>query len=452
MPGVGRSRSLAWWMVASVAVFVLLGSLALVWAFERHFEREARRAFEQLAATNARFIERTRLPQSTQTAAQLGEIIGAQVFFWDTRTRAVIGKKGDHLPSTAFKMSFDGEVETIARGLWMVGLPGRDASKVIFVRPAAARVHAMGRSDTWLALAVFWLLSLALGAWLARRVSRPLAKMAEALPHIGAERELPPLPVKRHDEIGLLAQSLVRTHRSLREERERRRAAERHALLGRMAASFAHEIRNPLSAIRLHVQLLDGAGEAEAAVSRRLIEGEAERIGDLLDQWLLHARPAPPQLSEVELRGIVRQAVDLLEPQARHARVAIDAADIAAGAAVRIMADAPRVRQVAANLLRNALQVTPAGGMVTVRVEDAGASAAVVVDDEGPGFSDSALARLGEPFYSEKEGGMGLGLAVSMEICHAHGGALTVRNLPGRGASVRAEFSKSPTIPNIPHA
>ena len=92
----------------------------------------------------------------------------------------------------------------------------------------------------------------------------------------------------------------------------------------------------------------------------------------------------------------------------------------------------------------NAIQAMPRGGRVSVRVDDAGARVAVVVEDAGAGFSAAALARLGEPFYSEKEGGMGLGLAVVKDICEAHGGGLAVETCAGGGASVRAEFAKAP--------
>ncbi|MEI6654767.1 MAG: HAMP domain-containing sensor histidine kinase [Verrucomicrobiota bacterium] len=439
-----RPVSLAVWMTASVAVFVLLGSLSLVLAFERHLDREERRAFEGLARANAGFLDRTRLPHSAMMAAQLGEIIGARVFFWQPTTRQIVGKAGDAVPGAALHKDCDGTVKVMPDGAWMVGLLGHDGTRVIFLRSAAERVLAMDRADTWLALAVFWLLSLALGWWLARRVTRPLRSLAESLPLVGTEHALPRLPVTRGDEIGQLAQTLTRTHDSLRHERERRRAAERHALLGRMATSLAHEVRNPVAAIRLHAQLLETAGPAEAAISRQLIESEAERIEGLVGQWLNHAKPAPPMLAEVDLVGAVRQALRLMEPQARHAGVVIEETFAQARAPVMIMADRHRVQQVLGNLLLNAVQAMPCGGRVSVRVEDGGPQVAVFVGDEGAGFSPSALGRLAEPFYSEKEGGMGLGLAVVKDICEAHGGTLVVENLAGGGARVRAAFAKNP--------
>jgi signal transduction histidine kinase len=433
--------SLAVWMAASVMLFTLLGSLALIWAFERRIEREERRAFEELARVNTSFLERSRLPQTAKMAEHLGEIIGAQVFFWQTGTGEVIGKKDDHLPDPAFKMRFDGGVKTISRGQWMVGLPGPNDTKVIFVRSAGVGMHAMSSSDTWVALAFFWLLSLALGWGMARRVTGPLRDMAKSLPLVGTELALPELPVARRDEIGQLAQTLTRTHQSLRDERELRRAAERHALLGRMAASLAHEVRNPVAAIRLHAQLLEHAGADEAAVSRDLIESEAGRIEELVSQWLNHARPVPPVLTEVDVVQSLRQAVQLMEPQARHAGVRID---MVAETSLLIPADRHRIQQVFGNLLRNAVQAMPSGGVITTRVLDEGKHVAVLFEDEGLGFSATALVRSGEPFFSEKEGGMGLGLAVAKDICLAHGGGLFVENRAGGGAVVRVEFSKNP--------
>jgi signal transduction histidine kinase len=440
--GKGPVR-LAVWMASSVMLFVLLGSLALVWAFERRIEREERRAFEELARVNTGFLERSRLPQTSRMAEQLGEIIGAQVFFWQTRTGEVVTKKGGSLPSSAFKMSFDGRVKTISRGLWIVGLAGPNETKVIFVRPASASMHAMTRSDTWIALAFFWLLSLALGWGMARRITGPLREMAKSLPLVGTEHALPELPVSRRDEIGQLAQTLTRTHQSLRDERELRRAAERHALLGRMAASLAHEVRNPVAAIRLHAQLLEHASTEEAAISRELIESEAGRIEELVSQWLNHARPVPPVLTTVDLIGSLLQALRLMEPQARHSGVRMETSAENAPS-LMIPADRHRVQQVFGNVLRNAVQAMPEGGTVTVRVLDEETRVAVVFEDGGQGFSPTALARSGEPFYSEKEGGMGLGLAVAKEICLAHGGGLVVENRDGGGAVVRVEFSKNP--------
>jgi signal transduction histidine kinase len=446
MPVAHNLRSsLALWMGGSVVLFVLLGSLGLLFLFQINLDRAAREAFEGLARANVSFLERTKLPHSGKMAAQLGAVIGATVFFYQPKTGELVGRPGEALDPMALQTPADGRVNIMSDGSWMVGLSTDSQTKVIFLRPASARVLALDRMDTWLALGVFWGLSLALGWGLARRVTLPLKALAKSLPQVGMDGDLPDLPVSRRDEIGQLAETLTRTHDTLRRERERRRNAERHALLGRMATSLAHEVRNPVSAIRLHAQLMEHAAPDEAAVSRGLIASEAARIEELVAQWLGYAKPAPPVLAAVDVAGEVWQAVCMMAPQARHAGVLLDGP--ADAPAMVVPADPLRLRQVLANLLRNAIQAMPSGGRVKISLEDAGFLVAVVVEDEGRGFSTTALARLGEPFYSEKEGGMGLGLASARDICEAHGGGLVAENRTSGGARVRVEFSKHPPNP-----
>ena len=137
-----------------------------------------------------------------------------------------------------------------------------------------------------------------------------------------------------------------------------------------------------------------------------------------------------------------------MEPQARHAGVQIKTLVTDDAAPLWIHADRHRMQQVFGNLLRNAVQAMPSGGLVTVSIVDAGSRVSVVIEDEGVGFSEAALARFGEPFYSEKEGGMGLGLTVAKEICEAHGGVLTAENRQLGGARVDADFAKAgPSTP-----
>lgn len=430
-------------MAASVAVFVLIGSLSLVFAFQHNLDREERRAFEELARSNARFLEHGRLPRSDRLAAELGRIIGARVFFWNPETANPVGAPGDTLDPVALRTVCDGRMTKLPTGERIVGLVEKNGDRILFLRPAVSRMLAMDRPDTWLALGGFWLLSLGLGWGLARRVTRPLQSLAASLPLVGTDADLPPLPISRRDEIGRLAQTLIRTHASLREERERRRQAERHALLGKMAASLAHEVRNPLTAIRLHTQLLEHATPTEAATSRALIESETGRIEALVGQWLGHAKPVPPVRREIDLTELVRQSLRLLEPQAGHAKVILEFPQ-AAAAPTLVHADGDRLRQVLGNLLLNAIQAMPHGGRATVRLSHEGSRVALVVEDEGTGFSPIALARAGEAFFSEKEGGMGLGLTVVREICEAHGGTLEIANRPTGGARVRAELPAGP--------
>lgn len=424
-------RSLSLWLVGSIGVFVLVGSVALVALFQQRVRREEATAFEAQARANAAFLDRSPLPQSDQMAQQLGEVMGARVFFWHAATSSIVGKPGDAVDAQIMKLPVDGRVHLMPDGReWMVGHVFRGSSRVFFLRPAVDSGLLMPAGEHWLVLAIFWALSCLLTWWLARRVVHPLRQLAEAVPAVGGDKKLPPLPTTRGDEIGLLAQAMASTHASILDERERRRAAERLALLGRMATSLAHEVRNPVSAIRLHAQLLDGAPPEDAAASARLIESEAARIESLVSQWMRYAKPGPVVMQPIDVIALVREAVAIMMPQAAHAGVVLR--EQIECDQWTLPGDRPRLLQVLNNLLLNAIQAMPRGGQVTIMLK----APVIEIADEGPGFSEAALARLGEPFYSEKEGGMGLGLAVSREIVEAHNGRLTVANSPSGGALV----------------
>ena len=445
-----KPRSLTLWMAMSVGVFVLVCSFALLLVFGTQVAREESAEFEALAKANAAFLNRTPLPHSEKMAAQLGEVMGAEVVF--DQNGQLIGKPGGKLDADLHVQPTDGTTHWLTDQRMVVGHELKRSSKVYFVRRTneggkSPSLAMLDRGNTWVVLGIVWLLSSALAWWLARRVARPLQSLAKAVEEVGGDGPLPHLPVDRNDEIGQLARALAEAHTSLVDERERRRSAERLALLGRMATGLAHEVRNPVAAIRMHAQLLDGAPADEAATSAKLIESEAARIEILVTQWMRYARPAPPVMAEVNLRELIHQVAQALEPQARHAAVSITIDDQTQGNA-SMQGDGARLQQALMNLLLNAIQAMPGGGSLKVSLQAQEKSLQVIVADEGKGFSAMALEKLGEPFFSEKEGGMGLGLAMAKEVCNAHGGELRATNRQGRGACVVIQLPLSPPPPH----
>ena len=111
------------------------------------------------------------------------------------------------------------------------------------------------------------------------------------------------------------------------------------------------------------------------------------------------------------------------------------------GAPAWVEVDGPRIEQVVRNLLINAVQAMPEGGTISVEVRDEAGGVVLGVGDEGRGFSREALGRWSEPFFSEREGGMGLGLTLAVEVMSGHGGRVEVSNRPEGGARVRCFFS-----------
>jgi signal transduction histidine kinase len=234
--------------------------------------------------------------------------------------------------------------------------------------------------------------------------------------------------------VGQLARAIITTRDQLAEERLKRERSERLALLGKVATGLAHEIKNPLASIRLHSQLAASSPQdAESAESLRHIQNEAQVIEGLVNQWLYLARPEPPKMSPLDLGEVVRDLSAALRAQAEHAGVRIH---LDLDSELPVLADRQRLAQAVRNIMLNAIQHMPAGGELAVIGVRGEGALRVAFLDEGRGFSEAALARGAELFFSEREGGMGLGLNVASEIIKAHGGRLTLENDPPRGACV----------------
>lgn len=218
----------------------------------------------------------------------------------------------------------------------------------------------------------------------------------------------------------------------LARERSKRAQTARLAMLGRVATSLAHDIKNPLASIQLHAQLMQ-PGNKEDAEAVKLIQSEAEVISGLVNQWLHLANPTPPKLSCFDLGGIIRHLATSLDAQARHAGVTIE---VSLPAPLEIQGDVQRLSQAFRNLIVNAIQAMPLGGYLRITHEKMDREVLLRFTDSGTGFSESALARGTELFYSEKEGGMGVGLNIAAGIIQAHGGDLTLQNGRPGGAIV----------------
>lgn len=203
--------------------------------------------------------------------------------------------------------------------------------------------------------------------------------------------------------------------------------AERLAVLGRLAAGLAHEIRNPLGAISGCVELVreNASLPDEDRTLLATVVREAARLNRLVSDMLTFARPRAPELAPTDLRALVLEVVTLANADVPRVRITVhhatdDAAPIVADV------DAGQIRQVLWNLVRNAMQASPADGTIEVGLALRAEGIELWVDDDGMGIAPHMRERIFDVFYSERERGTGLGLAIVKQIVAAHRGRIEV--------------------------
>lgn len=247
--------------------------------------------------------------------------------------------------------------------------------------------------------------------------------------------------VHLRDEMGAIVgmQNIAHDITSRRELQEQIAQAERLADLGRMAASIAHEIRNPLGAIVNSIDVLRRPGAAADPRLLNIVIEEADRLDAIIHDFLLFARPPARAPLPCDLHSLVDDTVVLfrrdceLPPESTVCVTAQQDLPL-------VTIDPKQIRQVLWNLLRNAAESMPSPGRIDVEMEltESGDALTLSVTDDGHGIADPAA--IFEPFYTTRASGTGLGLAVVSRIVRDHGGAILAENVPGRGARFVCRF------------
>lgn len=234
------------------------------------------------------------------------------------------------------------------------------------------------------------------------------------------------------------AMQQVKLRREANELARRARVAEKLAAVGTLTAGLSHEIRNPLNAAGLQlsvlerrVQRLESAQQQGLLEPLRLVRDEIRRLDHILEDFLGFARPREFTPEPVELGALVQAVVDLLSEDAAQRQVQIDS-DIAKVQLVQ--GQEGQLRQVAVNLLLNALEAAGKGGRVRVSLVEREGAVELAVDDSGPGVSEEVASRILDPFFTTKASGSGLGLSIVNAIVVQHGGALELRGSELGGA------------------
>jgi signal transduction histidine kinase len=226
----------------------------------------------------------------------------------------------------------------------------------------------------------------------------------------------------------------------LRNSRDELIQVERLATAGKMAASFAHEIRNPLSSMRMLTQMLrkPSLTEAKRHQSQQYILEEIERIDLIVKGLMDFAKPEELKLEKYDLQRLLREIASLMEANLQHHKISlIESYDSAVGP---VLFDYDKIKQVIINLLLNAMAAQPSDGEIEISTEKNGDQVCMCVSDNGTGIPPSDLERVFEPFFTTKLEGTGLGLANSKRIIDQHSGEMRIESILGQGTKVTIEI------------
>jgi two-component system sensor histidine kinase PilS (NtrC family) len=227
----------------------------------------------------------------------------------------------------------------------------------------------------------------------------------------------------------------------IRAMEETARRQDRLAAVGRLAASIAHEIRNPLAAMRGSIQMLRGEmdGDSEQAQLMEIILRESDRLNRIVADYLNYARPRPAELVDVDVRAVMRDTLRLLRHSAELSERHTLEEDLPDDEVIA-RGDPEQLKQVCWNIARNALKAMPEGGVFRVALSRLGGDRLrLAFTDTGCGMTPEQVERLFEPF-SSNTGGTGLGLSIVYQIIRDHNGTINVRSRHGEGTTITVEL------------
>lgn len=309
-----------------------------------------------------------------------------------------------------------------------------------------------------------------ISAWLlSRYIVLPLRRLGEAAHDIARGKfETLSLETDRGDEMGLLHRAFDDMARQLRERQHRlekqmvqkeeelketdvrlkrtEEAALRSqqlASLGRLAAGVAHEIRTPLTSLKMFLETLEGDAEVSPEYEEdfQVAMNQVKRMEETIHRFLNFARPQDPIMTEMEVKDLVQDTLLMMGPRARQQETLVSTSISAALPAIR--GDRKQLGEALLNLMVNALEAMGHHGELTIEAApdtletEGGASPCVRIDvrDTGPGIGEKNLSRIFDPFFTTRANGTGLGLSIAFSTLQGHGGTIKAVNLPGGGAS-----------------
>ena len=290
--------------------------------------------------------------------------------------------------------------------------------------------------------AVIFGIALAGGAILALRFTRPLYKLTNAVKNVADGKLNINVVVKSRDEIGTLARSFNDMISKLRISREELAKHERESAWKEMAKQIAHEIRNPLTPMKLSIQHLrqafkDRAPEREEILQRvaQTVIEQIEALSRIATEFSHFAKIPERKFEKVSIDNLLKEAINLFREVE-----GITFIDRLASPDVVAIADSDQLRGVFINIIRNAIQAIEKEGTITISTSKDGRMCLIVISDTGLGIPEEIRTKIFEPNFSTKSEGMGIGLAIARRVIEDHGGKITCQSERGKGTTFEIQL------------
>ncbi len=310
-------------------------------------------------------------------------------------------------------------------------------------------IETTALTQSRLTLGIF-ALAVVLTILLVYRFTRPIRQLSDAAERVaGGDLEFA-VDITRRDEMGQLARTfngMISGLKAKAELEDRLNNAERAAVIGRLTSAIAHEIRNPLNFINLSIDRVrtkyPPTDENDRERFDKLlgsIKEETGRLNRLVTDVLNFGRPASLNVRTFDLRQTVEAVLAIVRTPAEEQGVEI-VSDVPFKE-VMVEADAEKLKSCFSNIAINAVQAMPDGGRLLITIDGDDRECRVVFKDSGVGIPEEALDRVFEPYYSTKDTGTGLGLAVTKKIVEEHGGRIRVESAPGEGTTFEIDLPR----------
>ncbi|ABO50518.1 integral membrane sensor signal transduction histidine kinase [Desulforamulus reducens MI-1] len=329
-------------------------------------------------------------------------------------------------------------------------MPVTYQGKLIAVAWADERVHPVFAQSRQFSLIARYLtlLGLIFGLGAALYVIHNLATEVRVIKKglLGMEEDLDKRLPAMPGEIGEVVQAINNLADSLKEKKrlqEELMRSERLVALGRLVTGVAHELRNPLGIVRATVQVMDGEYKNLEGIKdyTKVICEQIDRGNKVIQELLDFGRPSKPIVSPIDLNGLLESVLTFTYPILRQNNIQLVREFTKDLPKANI--DSDRIKQVFVNLILNAIQAMPGGGNLTINTFAEKDTIQVQFTDSGKGISPKDLPRIFDPFYTTKDDGAGLGLAISHQIIRMHGGAIWVSSTSPTGTTFNVCLPKS---------